>query len=49
MTDEASISRSTAAWISVQAHTHGVGVKARGAGRSKNQRIIEAGFQGYLS
>jgi len=48
MTGAASIPGNLAARISAQAHTL-QGVKARGAGRSQNPRIIEAKLQGCLS
>jgi hypothetical protein len=38
-----------AARISVQANIREASVKARGAGRSQNPRIIDAKLQGYLA
>jgi hypothetical protein len=47
MSDAACSSAKGAARVSVKANTRAAGVKAPGAGRSQNPRIIDAKLQGY--
>ncbi len=49
MNGKASLSPDLAARNSVKANSRLTGVKARGAGRSQNPRLIEAKLRGCLS
>ena len=49
MNGKASLPPDLAARNSVKAHPRLAGVKARGAGRSQNPRLIEANLRGCLS